>query len=73
MWRPGLFPHGYLNSDPKMQAIFIAWGAGIPRGIRLGKISNLDVAPTIAAILGIELKTAKGHVIQSIVVHGSHP
>jgi predicted AlkP superfamily pyrophosphatase or phosphodiesterase len=64
--------HGYLNSDPKMQAIFIAWGAGIPRGIRLGKISNLDVAPTVAAILGIELKTAKGHVIQPIVAHGSH-
>jgi predicted AlkP superfamily pyrophosphatase or phosphodiesterase len=59
--------HGYLNSDPKMQAIFIAWGAGIPRGISLGKISNLDVAPTIAAILGIDLKTAKGHVIQPIV------
>jgi predicted AlkP superfamily pyrophosphatase or phosphodiesterase len=65
--------HGYLNSDPKMQAIFIAWGAGIPRGIRLGKISNLDVAPTIAAILGIELKTAKGRPIEPIVGRGAHP
>jgi predicted AlkP superfamily pyrophosphatase or phosphodiesterase len=43
--------HGYLNTDPKMQAIFVAWGAGIASGVRLDKISNLDVAPTIAAIL----------------------
>ena len=24
--------HGYLNSDPDMRAIFIAWGAGIEPG-----------------------------------------
>jgi predicted AlkP superfamily pyrophosphatase or phosphodiesterase len=59
--------HGYLNTDPKMQAIFVAWGAGIASGVRLGKISNLDVAPTIAAILGIEMKTAKGHALREIL------
>ena len=59
--------HGYVNTDPKMQSIFIAWGAGVPKGIRLNSISNLDVAPTIAALLGLELKTAKGHVIEQIV------
>ena len=58
--------HGYLNSDPKMQAIFIAWGAGIPRGIQLGTISNLDVAPTVAALLGIEVKRAQGRAIAQI-------
>jgi predicted AlkP superfamily pyrophosphatase or phosphodiesterase len=59
--------HGYLNSDPTMQAIFIAWGAGIPKGIRLNSISNLDVAPTIAALLGLEMKQARGHAIPEIV------
>jgi predicted AlkP superfamily pyrophosphatase or phosphodiesterase len=59
--------HGYLNTDPRMQAIFIAWGAGIPGGIRLNTISNLDVAPTIAALLGLEMKQATGHAIQQIV------
>jgi len=59
--------HAYLNSDPKMDAIFIAWGAGVPKGSHLGSISNLDVAPTIAAILGLEMKQAKGHAIQQIV------
>lgn len=61
--------HGYLNTDPKMQAIFIAWGAGIPQGVRLNGISNLDVAPTIAALLGLEMKQAKGHAIPEIAKH----
>jgi predicted AlkP superfamily pyrophosphatase or phosphodiesterase len=59
--------HGYLNSDAQMQAIFIASGADIPRGIHLGNISNLDIAPTVAALLGIEMKGAKGHAIDQIV------
>ena len=59
--------HGYLNSDVQMQAVFIAAGADIPKGIRLDKISNLDVAPTIATLLGIEMKGAKGHAIEQIV------
>lgn len=59
--------HGYLNTDSQMQAIFIASGPNIPKGIQLGYISNLDVAPTIAALLGIEMKGAKGHAIEQIV------
>ena len=59
--------HGFLNTDPQMQSIFIASGAGIPKGIQLGKISNLDVAPTIAALLGLEMKHVQGHAITRIV------
>jgi predicted AlkP superfamily pyrophosphatase or phosphodiesterase len=58
--------HGYINTDPKMQAIFIAWGAGIPKQVRLDKISNLDVAPTIAALLGLDMKHVSGHAIREI-------
>jgi predicted AlkP superfamily pyrophosphatase or phosphodiesterase len=58
--------HGFLNSDPKMQAIFLAWGAGIPKGIRPGSITNRDVGPTIAKLLGIELTTARGQAIPGI-------
>jgi predicted AlkP superfamily pyrophosphatase or phosphodiesterase len=63
--------HGYINTDPKMQAIFIAWGAGIPKGVRLNSISNLDVAPTIAALLGLEMKQAQGHAIPEIAKPGT--
>ena len=61
--------HGYLNSDPQMQAIFMAWGSGIKPGVRLGTISNLDVAPTIAALLGIELRNATGRPLTRILTH----
>jgi len=58
--------HGYINTDPRMQAIFIARGAGIPRGVRLSNISNLDVAPTIAALLGVRMEHVSGHAIPEI-------
>jgi len=59
--------HGYLNTDPQMQAIFIASGPDIPKGIQLGNISNLDVAPTVAALLEIEMKKMKDHAVEQIV------
>jgi predicted AlkP superfamily pyrophosphatase or phosphodiesterase len=59
--------HGYLNSDSQMQAIFLAWGSGIRPGVRLDRISNLDVAPTIAALLGIEMTNVTGHPLRKIL------
>jgi predicted AlkP superfamily pyrophosphatase or phosphodiesterase len=64
--------HGYVNTDPNMQAIFIASGTGIPKGVRLDSIPNLDVAPTIAVLLGLEMKNVKGHAIPQIVEFNSH-
>ena len=52
--------HGYLNSDPEMDALFIARGFGVRTGALPGRISNLDVAPTIAKLLGVPLPSAKG-------------
>jgi predicted AlkP superfamily pyrophosphatase or phosphodiesterase len=50
--------HGYLNTNPDMEALFIASGAHIRSGVDLGTISNLSVAPTIAKILGVSLPAA---------------
>lgn len=50
--------HGYLNTMPEMQALFVASGAAIKPGIRLGAITNLQVAPTVALILGVQLPDA---------------
>jgi predicted AlkP superfamily pyrophosphatase or phosphodiesterase len=52
--------HGYVASDPEMDAIFIASGYGITPGAKLDRISNLDVAPTVARLLGVLLPGAKG-------------
>jgi len=49
--------HGYLNTDPDMNAILVAWGAGI-RHVQTGPKPNVDVAPTIARLLGFEFPKA---------------
>ena len=47
--------HGYLNTDPDMDAIFVAWGAGIRPGSRTGVVPNTRVAGTIASLLSLNL------------------
>jgi predicted AlkP superfamily pyrophosphatase or phosphodiesterase len=47
--------HGYVNTDPEIDAIFIAAGSGIRRGVVLDRVRNIDVAPTIAALLGVKM------------------
>ena len=60
--------HGYLASNPNMNALFIASGRGIKRGIKLGIVDNIDVAPTIAHLLGQELPGADGKVLSEILL-----
>jgi predicted AlkP superfamily pyrophosphatase or phosphodiesterase len=59
--------HGYLSTDPDMNAIFIAWGAGIKPGAKLGVIRNLDVAPTAARLLGLEMPAVDGRVLTEVL------
>ena len=59
--------HGYLASNPKMNAVFVAAGRGIKKGARLGVIENIQVAPTIAQLLEIELPGARGKVLKEIL------
>ena len=47
--------HGYLNTDGEMQAIFIASGYGINKGVTLQPLRNTKIAPTLAALLGLKL------------------
>jgi predicted AlkP superfamily pyrophosphatase or phosphodiesterase len=59
--------HGYLNTDAEMNAIFIAAGAGIRPHVVLDEIRNLDVAPTIAKLLGLEMKNIEGKPLVAIL------
>jgi len=59
--------HGFLSTHSKMNAPFIVWGRGIKRGTRLGLIDNIDVAPTIARLLGQTLVGADGRVLVEIL------
>ena len=59
--------HGYDPNEPGMHATFVAWGAGIQPGVKLGTISNTDVAPTMAALLGLTMKDVDGKVLDTIL------
>jgi predicted AlkP superfamily pyrophosphatase or phosphodiesterase len=46
--------HGYPPDHPDMPGMFLALGRGVPAGARLPAVHQVDVAATIAALLGIE-------------------
>jgi predicted AlkP superfamily pyrophosphatase or phosphodiesterase len=52
--------HGYPNTDPELQAILVAWGAGIKAGVKTAPKPNVDVAATIAQLLGVEFQAIQG-------------
>jgi predicted AlkP superfamily pyrophosphatase or phosphodiesterase len=59
--------HGYSPANPLMNASFVISGAGIKKGVVLDKIANIDVAPTIAKLLGVEIKGADGRVLTEVL------
>lgn len=59
--------HGYLASNPKVDAAFVASGLGIRKGSRVRRVRNLDVAPTIARLLGVSLPEADGQPMADVL------
>lgn len=59
--------HGFLSTNPKMNAMFVAVGAGIRPGAKLGLIENIDVTPTMARLLGVNFPGADGRVLTEIL------
>ena len=51
--------HGHRTDDPRLHAAFLAAGPSIVAGGRPGVLDHLDVAPTVAAILGLRLSAAE--------------
>lgn len=59
--------HGYPNTDPDLDGIFIASGYGIKPGVKIPRIRNLDVAPTLAELLDVKLPEPDGRVLTEIL------
>ena len=59
--------HGCDPAEDGMQAAFIAWGAGIRRGHTIGVVSNISVAPTLAALLGLKMEQVDGPVLKDVL------
>jgi len=57
--------HGYLPDQADLYGTLVLSGHGIRSGVELGHVRNLDVAPTIARLLKVELPTAEGVVLKA--------
>lgn len=56
--------HGYLPTHPRMFTSLVLSGAGVKKGALLGHVHNLDIAPTIARLLGLEMPPMSGRVLE---------
>lgn len=63
--------HGFLSTNPKMNATFIVSGAGVRPGKPIAAIENIDVSPTIARLLGVDFKAADGKVLTHVLQDGA--
>jgi predicted AlkP superfamily pyrophosphatase or phosphodiesterase len=57
--------HGQRPIYPDNAALFVAAGPTIRRGVQLPIIRSRDVAPTVAASLGVQLDRVEGAVLQA--------
>jgi predicted AlkP superfamily pyrophosphatase or phosphodiesterase len=62
--------HGFVATNPKMNALLIMAGAGVRKGVELETIENIDVAPTVAHLLGIRLPDTDGRIIAGALTVG---
>jgi predicted AlkP superfamily pyrophosphatase or phosphodiesterase len=58
--------HGYRPDQAALYGTCVVWGAGVSAGTKLGLMRNLDVAPTMAKLLGVELPNADGHALPGV-------
>ena len=56
---PSTGMHGYLPSNPDMLSTFMIAGRGIAHGRSLNLIDMVEIAPTLASILGVPFPVTK--------------
>jgi predicted AlkP superfamily pyrophosphatase or phosphodiesterase len=62
--------HGYHPDRPGYSSLFFATGSGIRRGVELDSLRVVDLAPTLAALLGLRLPAAEGSALTEILDFG---
>lgn len=58
---------GYLPDEPAMAPGFVAAGAGLREGLVLPTLHQIDVAPTLARLLGLRLEGTDGRVLVGLL------
>jgi predicted AlkP superfamily pyrophosphatase or phosphodiesterase len=55
--------HGFVSTESKMNAVCVLSGCGIRSGVGLKNVENIDIAPTIARLLGLSGLSTDGRVL----------
>ena len=58
---------GYLEPLPHLGPGFVIYGRGVRRNLRIPEIDQLDIAPTIAKLRGLELPGAQGRAFVGVL------
>ncbi len=58
---------GYVPERAGMAAGLVAWGPGLRTGVRVPVLSQLDVAPTLAELLGLNLGEVDGRAVVGLL------
>lgn len=58
---------GYLFQDARMSGGFAAWGPGLRSGVRVPALRQIDIAPTLARLLGVSLGEIEGRELVGIL------
>jgi hypothetical protein len=58
---------GYLPDRREMDTVFVAWGRGLRSGLRVPEMTQLDVAPTLAALLDVPLPSVEGRALVGLL------
>lgn len=66
--KTSLGQHGFIATHKKMNAPLVLSGRGIQRGGKLKDVENIDVAPTIASLLGLKEFTVDGKSLSDALV-----
>ena len=51
---------GYGPAEPRVATGLVLWGPGVRTGVRAPVLRQIDVAPTLAAWIGLDFATARG-------------
>jgi hypothetical protein len=61
--------HGFYPHRTKMKAVFFMAGPGVRRNLTVPGVRQIDIAPTLARLLGIPApRDARGHVVGEALV-----
>ena len=58
--------HGYSPDIDEYRCNFLVSGAGINRNLEIGDIDMVDIAPTMARVLGFSLGECDGKIIEEV-------